>query len=190
MEKCQYDHELLCGTLIVASPMSALLLVCRGSGQRWTIFRKITCNADRWRNHKCKIIGFFQIEALHTCAVCTSLLSRFNKGLHIWEVPGLGIGPAVGYIGDIQDVSWVVDITVHDYFLGVCVQNVPFNMGPTLMLLCCVYFLILVNALQCSALATFRVHLNAVQSWTARKWCRFQYYLCSIHNWAVRYVAA
>jgi len=49
---------------------------------------------------------FFQIEALHTCAVCTSLLSRFNKWLHIWEVPGLGIGLAVGYSGDIQDVLW------------------------------------------------------------------------------------
>jgi len=39
------------------------------------------------------------------CAVCTSFLSRFNRLLHIWEVPGLGIGPAGGYVGDIQGVS-------------------------------------------------------------------------------------
>jgi hypothetical protein len=121
--------------------MSTLLLVCRGSGQRWIILCKITCNADRWRNHKCKIIGFFQIEALHTCALCTSLLSRFNKWLHVWEVPCLGIGPALGYSGDIQDVSWVVEITVHDYFLGVCVQKRFLQHGPYHhVIVLCVFF--------------------------------------------------
>ena len=85
--------------------------------------------------------------------------------------PRLVVGPAVGYSVDIQDDSWIVDITVGDYFLGVCAQKNSYQQGPySYLLLSCVYFLILVNALQCSARATYRAHYNAMQPWTASKW--------------------
>jgi hypothetical protein len=125
---------------------------------------------------------FFQIEALHMCAVGTSLLSRLNKWLHIWEVQGLGIGPAVGYSGDIQDVSWVVDITVHDYFLGVCFQKSSLQHGPySYDIVLCVFF----NSGQhtpvlCSC-NLYRVHYNATQPWTAGKWCK-QILRSSLHS--------